>query len=827
MSNLLLFADVILPLPVNNIFTYKVSKEQSRNIWPGIRVTVQFGKRKIYTALVRSVHNIKPAGYEVKNILSVLDDIPLVNEIQLKFWEWIAEYYMCSIGEVFKAALPTGLKLESETKVYPVSDYNEDINLTATEEIVLNLLQKQNVLNIKEIATLTDKKDVIHILKSLFEKGVIYMEEELKERYKPRKKSFVRLNPVINNENELSKILNLLEKAPRQLQLLTSYLHLSSLYDKSTPDEVEKLKLLKSTRSSNTTLNSMVKKGIFETYEKEVSRFTEKPIIPRKPFGLNTHQKKTLTQIKTGFLTKDVVLFHGVTSSGKTEIYTHLINEQIRKDKQVLYLLPEIALTAQIINRLKNIFGNMVAVYHSKFSDNERIEIWENIAGKNMRGRNSYKVILGARSALFLPFDKLGLIIIDEEHENTYKQSDSSPKYHARDSAIMLARFHGAKVLLGTATPSIESFYNAKTGKYGFAELKTRYLELEMPEIKVIDIRKARLKKEMRSLFSPLLLDSVKDALCNKEQIILFQNRRGFSPYIQCNACAWIPFCIHCDVSLTYHRHINKIVCHYCGYSVNIPESCSNCGSKTILTRGFGTEKIEDEIHIFFPEAKIKRMDLDSTRTKKSYEQIISDFESGNTDILVGTQMITKGLDFSNVRVVGILNADNMLNFPDFRSYERSYQLMAQVSGRAGRKSDRGLVIIQTSDPENIIIQNVKNNDYHSMFNDQIKERKKFNYPPFYRLIEITLKHRKKPVLDNASYLLADNLRKKFSQRILGPESPIINKIQDWYIKKILFKLEKEKSVNQPKKILKNLIDTLLSQDEFKSLQIIIDVDPL
>ncbi len=827
MSNLPLFADVILPLPVKNTYTYKVSKEQSGNISPGLRVTVQFGKRKIYTALVRRVHNIKPAGYEVKNILSVLDDFPLVNEIQLKFWEWIAEYYMCSIGEVFKAALPGGLKLESETKVYPVSDYNEDINFTAAEEIVLALLQKQNMLNIKEIASLTHKKDVIHILKSLFEKGAILMEEELKERFKPRKKSYVRLNPVIHNENELGKILNLLEKAPAQLGLLTAYLHLSEFCEKSAPYEVEKLKLLKSTGSSNTTLNSMVKKDIFETYEKEVSRFAEESIIKRKPFGLNIHQKNAMAQIKTAFLNKDVVLFHGVTSSGKTEIYIHLINEQIRKDKEVLYLLPEIALTAQIINRLKSIFGEKVAVYHSKLSDNERIEIWENITGKNMRGRNSYKVILGARSALFLPFDNLGLIIIDEEHENTYKQSDSSPRYHARDTAIMLARFHGARVLLGTATPSIESFYNTKTGKYGFAELKTRYLELDMPEIKVVDARKARLKKEMQSLFSPLLLDSVKNALSNKEQVILFQNRRGFSPYIQCNTCLWIPFCIHCDVSLTYHRQINKIVCHYCGYSSNIPESCSNCGNKTILTRGFGTEKIEDEIHIFFPQARIKRMDLDSTRTKKSYEQIISDFESGNIDILVGTQMITKGLDFNNVRVVGILNADNMLNFPDFRSYERSYQLMAQVSGRAGRKNDRGLVIIQTSDPENIIIQNVKNNDYHSMFNDQIIERKKFKYPPFYRLIEITMKHKNKPQLDDASQLLADNLRKKFSQGILGPESPLINKIQDWYIKKILFKLKKEKSVIQPKKILKNLIDALLSRDEFKSLQIIIDVDPL
>jgi primosomal protein N' (replication factor Y) len=821
------FADVILPLPVKDTFTYKVSNDQSGKIRPGLRVTVQFGRRKIYTALVSRVHNIKPAGYEVKDILSILDDIPLVNDIQLKFWEWIAEYYMCSIGEVYKAALPAGLKLESETKVFPVSGFNKNIKLSETEILVLNALQKQNVLNVKEIASLTDKRNVMQILRSMFDKGVILLEERLKAGYKPRKQSYVRINPEINNEKDLNKILGLLEKAPRQLELLTAFLDLSNLYEKSSPDEVEKLILLNNTGCVSSTLNSLVKKGILETYEKEVSRLTEIARNLREPFSLNSHQKKTLSQIKTGFLNQDVVLLHGVTSSGKTEIYIHLISEQLRKGNQVLYLLPEIALTAQIINRLKNIFGEKAAVYHSKFSDNERIEIWENIIEKTTHREKRCQVILGARSSLFLPFNKLGLIIIDEEHENTYKQSDSAPRYHARDTAIMLARFHGAKVLLGTATPSIESFYNTITGKYGLAELKIRYLELKMPEIKIVDVRKARLKKEMQSLFSTVLLNSVKNALENKEQAILFQNRRGFSPYIQCNECAWIPFCVHCDVSMTYHKHLNKIICHYCGYATKVPESCNICGSRSILTQGFGTEKIEDEIHIFFPEARVKRMDLDSTRTRKSYEQIISDFETGNIDILVGTQMITKGLDFNNVRVVGILNADNMLNFPDFRSYERSYQLMSQVSGRAGRKSERGLVIIQTSDPENIIIQNVKNNDYHSMFKSQLNERKKFKYPPFYRLIEITLKHKKKHILDNASNSLAYNLRKKFSEGILGPEPPVINKIQDWHIKKILFKLEKEKSVGHSKKIIKKLIDALLSRDEFKSLQIIVDVDPL
>ena len=827
MSNLPQFADVILPLPIQNLFTYKVDKEQSGRIKPGLRVTVQFGKRKLYTALVRRVHNIKPVEYDVKSILSILDDIPLVNEIQLKFWEWIAEYYMCSPGEVFKAALPTGLKLESETKVFPVSDYDENIMLNETEELVLNALQKQKVLNIKGIMSLTDKRDVMPTLKSMLDKGIIFLEEKLKEGYKPKLRTYVRLSQGVSNENELNKTLTLLEKAPRQLELIISYLSLSKLYDKNPADEVDKLLLLKSTGTASSTLNLLVKKGVLETYEKEVSRFSGEQGTQKAPCKLNTHQKKTLSQIENGFLNKDVILFHGVTSSGKTEIYIHLINEQIKKGRQVLYLLPEIALTAQIVNRLKNIFGEKVAVYHSKFSDNERVEIWENIIGKTTHGQQQYKVILGARSSLYLPFDKLELIIVDEEHENTYKQSDSAPRYHARDAVIMLARFHGAKVLLGTATPSIESFYNTKTGKYGLVELKIRYLELDMPEIKVVDVRKARLKKQMQSFFSPLLLSSVEKALENKEQVILFQNRRGFSPYIECGVCGWIPFCKHCDVSLTYHKHINKINCHYCGYSVKIPESCNNCGSKPMLTQGFGTEKIEDEIHIFFPQAKVKRMDLDSTRTKKSYEQIISGFESGNIDILIGTQMITKGLDFNNVRIVGILNADNMLNFPDFRSYERSYQLMAQVSGRAGRKGDRGLVIIQTSDPGNIIIQNVEKNDYQSMFNNQLKERKRFKYPPFYRLIEITLKHKRKQILNDASNYLANNLRKTFSEGILGPEPPIINKIQDWHLKKILFKRDKEKSITRSKKIIRDLIDKLLAMDEFKSLQIITDVDPL
>ncbi len=827
MSNIPYYIDVILPLPIPNLFTYKINKIQAESVRPGIRVTVQFGKRKIYTALIRRIHNNKPAGYNVKDILSIIDVNPLVNEIQLKLWEWISDYYMCSPGEVYKAAMPSGFKLESETKVFSVTDYSENIDLNETEMLILSVLEKENVLSIREIESLTDKTNVMSILKSMLDKKVIYVEEKLKEGYKPKIQTYVRLNTKINNEEELNRNLNMLEKAPRQLEMMIGYLSLSELFKKTSPKEVEKSLLIKRTNSTNSIINSLVKKGILELYDKEVGRLISKQQSSREPIDLNTPQKGALSQIKSELLNTDVVLFHGVTSSGKTEIYIHLINEYIKKGKQVLYLLPEIALTAQIINRLKNVFGDKVGVYHSKFSDNERIEIWKNILGEIKPGQQQLRIILGARSSLFLPFDNLGLIIIDEEHENTYKQFDPAPRYHARDTAIMLSKFHRAKVLMGTATPSIESYFNAQIKKFGLVELNTRYLELEMPEIIIIDVREARRKKKMKSFFSPELLNHISEALGNKEQVILFQNRRGFSPYIECDTCGWIPYCKHCDVSLTYHKHINKVNCHYCGYSTKIPKTCDACGSNSLLTRGFGTEKIEDEISLFFPEVKVARMDLDSTRTRKSYERIISDFENGKIDILVGTQMVTKGLDFNNVRVVGILNADNMLNFPDFRSYERSYQLMAQVSGRAGRKNGRGIVIVQTSDPKNIIIQNVEKNDYLSMYKDQLNERKSFNYPPFYRLIEFTLKHRNKQILDNASSLLANDLKAKFGKGILGPESPLISKIQNLNLNTILFKLDKEKSVAQAKKHITDSINYLLSRQELKSVQVVVNVDPL
>jgi primosomal protein N' (replication factor Y) len=635
------FVDVILPLTVPGIYTYQVSIENAELVKPGMRVIVPFGKKKNYMAVIRKIHNEKPENYDAKSIQSLIDSKPMVTEIQFKLWEWISDYYMCTLGEVFRAALPSGLK------------------------------------------------------------------QIEKRRY--------RKHPLT---------------CPSQ-------------------------------------------------------------IITNKEVELNISQQAALQKINNSFIHSDVVLLHGVTSSGKTEIYIHLIRKVLRQNKQVLYLLPEIALTTQIINRLRNAFGEQVSVYHSKFSDRERVETWKKLIypGPN----KSIQIILGVRSSVFLPFRDIGLIIVDEEHENTYKQFDPAPRYHARDTAIMLARLHGAKVLLGTATPSIESFFNSQTGKYALAELYDRYLDIKLPEINVVNTRELRRRKQMHGYFSPLLLDNIAEALNNSEQVILFQNRRGFSLFLECEQCGMVPHCLHCDVSLTYHKQINRLKCHYCGFSIPVPKTCTACGSELIKTQGFGTEKIEEDIAIHFPDAKVVRMDLDSTRTRKSNEQLIKRFEQKEAEILVGTQMVSKGLDFDNVKLVGIMNADTMLNYPDFRAHERSYQMMAQVSGRAGRKKSRGSVIIQTSDDKHPIIEMVIKNDFLAMYHSQLEERKKFQYPPFYRLIKIIMKHRDREKLDRGAQFLGQSLRSSIKEKILGPEYPLVNRIQNYYLKTILVKIEKGK----------------------------------
>ena len=825
MSSSPVFADIILPLPLKQLFTYSIPKSLEKQAKPGKRVIVQFGKRKIYAAIIHTIHQKKPANYETKDILSILDDYPIVNKSQLKLWQWIADYYMCSLGEVFKASLPSGLKLESETKVIYNAENTDNKKFTSTESLVLDFLEKTNIASVNDITRALNKKDALPVIKSLLEKKAVMLEEKLKESYKPKTETYIGLHESITNEKQLNAAFDSLKKAPKQLDVLISFIQLSGKLTKKKTEEVSKQVLIKKSGAGHSIIKSLIKKDILTEYEKKASRLEYSSADAQEAKQLSIAQDQAYQSIQKQFNEKQVVLLHGVTSSGKTEIYIQLIQEQIEQGKQVLYLLPEIALTAQIINRLKSVFGNRVGIYHSKFNDGERVEIYQNVLKSNKE--NHYDIILGVRSSLFLPFSNLGLIIVDEEHENTYKQYDPAPRYNARDSAIVLAQIHQAKVLLGTATPSIDSYYNAKTGKYGLVELISRFQDIKLPQIILSDTLRARKKKQMKSHFSPLLMDSINESLEKNEQIILFQNRRGFAPFLECDTCGWIPYCTHCDVSMTYHKQHNELVCHYCGYTIKNPKVCKACGNTSLTTRGFGTEKIEDEIKIFFPDTKVKRMDLDSTRSKYAYENIITGFEQGEIDILIGTQMVSKGLDFDNVGLVGILNADNMLNYPDFRAFERSYQLMAQVSGRAGRKNKQGKVIIQTSHPEHPILQFVLDNKYQEMYKSQLYERKNFNYPPFCRLIYISIKHKKADLVENSANHLADNLKKIFGKRVLGPESPIISRIQNLYIKKILLKVERQRSFQKAKKLLDEQIIQLVTTDSYKTIQISIDVDPM
>ncbi|MBS3773587.1 MAG: primosomal protein N', partial [Bacteroidales bacterium] len=766
-----LYVDVLLPLALPGAFTYHVDSGHAGRVEPGKRVIVQFGRRKYYSAIIYRVHYDEPKEYKTKPVQTVLDDQPVINSFQMRLWEWMAQYYMCTLGEVYKASLPSGLKLESETKVVYQPAFDEHAaSLTEKEALILDVLKDENVLGLKELADKTGRKDVLPIVNSLMNKQALTVEEKLKDAYKPRKESFVKLNFGPEDEQMLNQTFKQLKNAPKQVEILMYLIKLLRNQGNDSDGFVPRQKLLKETSGGTSPLKGLIDKGVVIQEDREISRIGEGNHKQGGIKDLTSAQQEAYDQIQRGFEEKEVALLHGITSSGKTEIYIHLIREQLKKGNQVLYLLPEIALTSQIIHRLKAVFGEQVGVYHSKFPDNERVEVYQKLL--NQHETDKFRVILGVRSSIFLPFSKLGLVIVDEEHENTYKQFDPAPRYHARDAAIMLARMHGAKTLLGTATPSIESYYNAKRGKYGLVELMTRYLDIQLPQILIGDILEAKKKKEMSSHFTPTLIENMDEALKNNEQIILFQNRRGFSPYMQCEQCGWIPECKHCDVSLTYHRRSNNLICHYCGYSVSVPQTCPACESQQIATRGFGTEKVEDEIPLFLPDARVKRMDLDSTRSRNAYENIIASFENHEIDILVGTQMVSKGLDFDNVSVVGILNADNMLNFPDFRAFERSYHLMAQVSGRAGRKKKQGRVVIQTSQPNHSIIKNVLENDFYGMYQSQLRERKEFMYPPYYRLVKILLKHRNREVLNDASELLKKELQKMFGYRVLGPQDP-------------------------------------------------------
>jgi primosomal protein N' (replication factor Y) len=741
-----LFVDVILPLPLDGLFTYSVPAPLSEQVKIGIRVLVPFGRSKTYVGIVaKSAVNSQLST--IKDILQVLDAEPILLPHQLHLWQWISDYYMSPIGEVYKAALPSGLKAE--------------------------------------------------------------------DGYKPRTETYIRLTPAFRNEQALHVAIDMLQRAPKQLKAFVDFLGFEA-------DDLTRDELLNQGHTLQT-VSALEKRGILETFEKEVGRLNHggEPHLEKIKL-LSPLQQDVYNQIQFSFLKKNVTLLHGVTSSGKTEIYIHLIRQALEKQQQVLYLLPEIALTVQIMDRLQHVFGNRLGIYHSKYADAERVEIWQKQLSKN-----PYDVILGARSAVFLPFQRLGLVIIDEEHETSYKQQDPAPRYHARSAAIMLAQMSGAKVLLGTATPSLETYHNAKTGKYGLVELFQRYKGIELPEIQVIDIKDLQHRKMMNGPFSPLLLNKVREALERGEQAILFQNRRGYAPMIECKQCGWVPHCQHCDVSLTLHRNLNQLSCHYCGYTYQVPTECPACGSKELQTRGYGTEKIEDQVRDIFPEAHIARMDLDTTRTRHAYERIISDFSAGRTNLLIGTQMISKGLDFDKVSVVGILNADTMLNYPDFRAYEHAFMMMSQVSGRAGRKGRRGLVVLQTKSPQLPLIHQVVNNDYSGFYNALIAERQQFHYPPFCRLVYVFLKHRNEGLVESAGILLGSRLRQWFGTRVLGPDKPGVAKVKSLAIRKVVLKLEPGLNLSEVRRYLLLARQQMLQEKRYVSLQIYFDVDPL
>ena len=745
-----MFVDVILPVPLDGFFTYSVPSSASGQVEVGKRVLVPFGRNKTYVGIVALIHHQQPEGYQTKDILQVLDATPILLDSQLRFWQWVADYYMSPIGEVYKAALPSGLKAE--------------------------------------------------------------------DGYKPKTETYIRLTPQFRNEQALHIAIDMLQRAPKQQAAFIDFLALLE----TDGNGVSRDELLNQGHSLPT-VTALVKRGLLETYEQEVGRLNHggEPHLERiQP--LSQVQQDAYNQIQFSFLKKNVTLLHGVTSSGKTEIYIHLIRQTLEQKQQVLYLLPEIALTVQIMERLQRIFGDRLGIYHSKYSDAERVEIWQ----KQLSG-HPYDVILGARSAVFLPFQHLGLVIVDEEHESSYKQQDPMPRYHARSAAIMLAQMKKAKVLLGTATPSLETYHNAKTGKYGLVELFQRYKGIELPEIQVVDIKDLQHRKMMNGPFSPLLLQKVREALEHGEQAILFQNRRGYAPMIECKQCGWVPHCQHCDVSLTLHRNLNQLTCHYCGNTYQVPTECPNCGCTQLQTRGYGTEKIEAEVHDIFPEARIARMDLDTTRSRQAYERIINDFSAGRTNLLIGTQMVSKGLDFDKVSVVGILNADTMLNYPDFRAYEQAYMMMAQVSGRAGRKGKRGLVILQTKSPDLPLIDQVVRNDYAAFYRSLIAERQQFRYPPYYRLVYVYLKHRQNAVVEAAGMEMGALLRQWFSGRVLGPDKPGVSKVKSLSIRKIVLKFEPTLNMAEVRKYLALAQQQLLQDKRYSTLQIYFDIDPL
>ncbi|MDN3677176.1 primosomal protein N' [Flavobacterium paronense] len=811
------FIEVIIPLSLSKTFTYKVSENEFTYIDVGMRVAVPFGKNKIYTALVIDLHQNEPTLYEAKEIHQILDEKPIVNDFQINHWFWIASYYMCNIGDVYRGAMPSALLLESETLISKTAEtFVNETELSDDEFLIYEALQNQSSLKVQNIVDILNKKTVLPVIQKLINKNIITLQEEIQEEYKPKLVKYIRLRKQYDQEENLIALLDSLQSEKRK-NLILQYFQLQAQEKK--PISV---KLLTETAQTSTAIvKALVDKQIFEEYFIKEDRVNfEKNKIDNE-LTLSIAQQKAFDEIEKSFEDKEVSLLHGVTSSGKTEIYIKLIENRVSEGKQVLYLLPEIALTTQLVGRLTKHFGNKVAVFHSKYSNNERVEVWNNVN----QNSETAQIVIGARSALFLPFNNLGLLIVDEEHEQTFKQQDPAPRYHARDAAIVLANAHQAKVLLGSATPSIETYYNATSGKFGLITLKERFGKVKMPEIELVDLKDSYFRKKMIGHFSTTLIDEITEAFSKNEQVILFQNRRGFSPVLECLTCGHVPQCPQCDVSLTYHKYKNQLRCHYCGYNMAKPTNCHVCSSIDMQTKGFGTEQIELELAEIFPQKNIKRMDQDTTRGKYSFEKIIDGFKNREIDVLVGTQMLAKGLDFDNVSLVGIMNADNMLYHPDFRAFERSFQMMTQVAGRSGRAEKRGKVIIQTYNPLHNVIQQVTNNDYEGMYNEQLYERKIYYYPPFYRLIRLTLKHRDFEKLKEGSMWLYQVLQQNLTIPVLGPEEPAIGRIRNEYIRTIMIKMPGDTSIQGTKKTIQKILNSFDLVSQYRTIKVTVNVD--
>jgi len=813
------YINVILPLPLEKQFTYEVTADEAEFLQPGMRVAVPFGKTKIYTGIVADIHQNAPQKYEAKPIEQILDESPVVTKHQLKFWDWIARYYMCAEGEVLKAALPGGFLLESETLVQlaPSAEIDES-DLSDEEFLLYEALQRQSSLKIQEIMQLLDKKKVLPIINRMVLKNLLVVNQEIFEQYKPKLIRYIKLNEKFDSEKDMQLLLGGLSNAPRQREVILSWFQLQAKSRKPV-----QLKLLSETSGASTAIiKTLIDKEIFWEYYLKTDRVKFDIEDTDQSMVLNEWQQEAFEEINTILSKDEVCLLHGVTSSGKTEIYIKIIENIISQGKQVLYLLPEIALTSQLVSRLQVYFGEQVLVYHSKYSVNERMEVYRHVLNSNAKA----KIVLGARSSLFLPFQNLGLIVVDEEHETTYKQFDPAPRYNARDAAVVLSQMHKANILMGSATPSIESYFNASQKKYKLVNLKRRFGNVHLPEIEIVDIKEKYRKKQMKGHFSDRLLEEIKITLEEGEQVILFQNRRGYSPILECNTCGHSPQCPNCDVSLTFHHHSKQLRCHYCGYHIAMQKKCMACDSVDLTTKGFGTEQIETQLQALLPEAKIGRMDLDSTRGKHGHQKIITAFEQETIDILVGTQMLSKGLDFRKVRLVGIMNADNLLNFPDFRAHERSFQLMLQVAGRAGRTKKQGKVLIQTYNPNHKIVQQVAANDFESMFKEQLQERYEYQYPPYFKLIKFTLKSRDYSKTNDAADWIAKALGNVFRENVLGPEFPPVARIRNEYYKNILLKIPPQQSLGKTKEYIHKILNSFSAIGGWRGVRVIINVDP-